>query len=220
LWKIHQQEIQEKYHIQFPQSFEWLICLLLWTQEVNKIKKNGKNIPRGKRVAIHLLLWKKFHELEVKRIANKQDIISIKDTLKNYLTDKKLKVFIKENAHKYNFEIPRSMNGLISSAWWDNSISSWAQYLIHLINGWWVYESFETQKAKLMDIAKLVKNWEITLHDLSRTGWKLKYQYLKEKNLTFEVPKYNSLIFIITWVSKGGKTGKEYLYKILKEQMK
>lgn len=221
-WWIHQEEIEKTYRIRLPRSFEWFMYLLLWKEEWEKIKKRWEKIPRQKKLAIHLLLGKTLKEQEIKRWANKEDIISIKESIKNYLSDKKLKLFIKENAHKYDFEIPRSMNGLISVMGWDNTLSSWAKYFEHLCNGWWVYEAFEIPKATIADISKLVKNWEIDIHDLSRTGWKLKYAYLKERKFTFQIPGYESLVYIITGFSKRkkwGKRGKQHLFDILKNHI-
>ena len=219
-WKAQQQEILSKYNIQFPQSLEWFICLLLWPREVQKIKNSWKKIPRNKAIIVHLLLWKNIQSLIQKDQATKKQLIDIKDTLIPNLTDKKLKSFIKETASLYSFRIPHSLNGIISVLWWDKKISSWAEYIIHLLNGWWANEDFRKPKATIDDIAKLLKKWEINIYDLSRIGWNRKYQYLKQNEYHFTLPKYNSLIYIITGMAKWGKTGKEYLFEILEKHMK
>jgi superfamily II DNA or RNA helicase len=218
-WKAQQQEILEKYNIQFPQSLEWFICLLLWSREVQKIKNSWKKIPRNKAIIIHLLLWKDIQNLIKKELATKKQLIDIKESLIQNLTGRRLKNFIKENASNYNFRIPHSLNGIISVLWWNKSISSWAEYIIHLLNGWWANENFRKPKATIDDIAKLLKKWEINIYDLSRIGWNRKYQYLKQREYHFTLPKYNSLIFIITGISKWGRTGKEYLFEILEKHI-
>lgn len=212
-WNILQKDIAENYNIAFPKSFEWLMHLLLWKKEIEKIKAQNQKVPREKELALHLLSWKQYCEFQKKRLATKDDILSIKDELVNHLTDRKLKSFIKENYKRFHFEIPCSMNGLISAVWWDNNVSSSAKYFIHLLNGWWVYEPFEKPKATKEDIIQLIDSWEINKYDFSKWGWDDKIKLLEKKNLPFEIPKLDSLAYIITWVSKWWKKGKDYLWK-------